>query len=65
MSTRDPVEFEPPGPNLTGLMSNDIDMTTGQPYPDYLQRRRQRAEADGSPEPKLCGILKHDCHPDD
>jgi hypothetical protein len=60
--TREPVELEPPVPKLRGLTTNDVDMTTGQPYPDYLERRRLRAEA--KDEPVLAGTVKHDVRPD-
>jgi hypothetical protein len=63
-STRDPIELAPPGPRLTHLTTDDLDKTTGQLYPDFLERRRQRAEGQRNPEPVLAGTLKHDCHPD-
>jgi hypothetical protein len=53
--TRDPVTLEPSGPRRTGLTTNDIDPKTGQPYADYLERRRARSAA--SSEPKLCGVI--------
>lgn len=61
-STRDSVELEPPGQRLTGLTTDDVDMTTGKPYPDYLERRRQRAAA--KPEDALIGVVRHDVRPD-
>jgi hypothetical protein len=61
-ATRGPIEFAPPGPKLTGLTTNDIDMDTGKPYPDYLERRRQRSAA--KPEDQLAGLVGHDVRPD-
>jgi len=40
--TRDPVKLEPPGDKLEILTSNDIDPSTGKPYPDYLERRAKK-----------------------
>ena len=41
---RDPVELEPPGPELTGLSTDDVDPETGKRYPDYFARRKAREE---------------------
>ena len=63
-STREKVEFMPPGTKLTGFTLQDVDPATGKFFVDYLERRAAR-EAAAKPEDKLAGVLKHDCHPDD
>ena len=46
ISTRRAVEFEPPGPRLQILLTDDIDPGTGKLYPDFQERRKRRREAD-------------------
>ena len=44
ISTRDEVRLEPPGLDVTGITTDDIDSATGRVFPDYLERRRRREE---------------------
>jgi hypothetical protein len=67
-STRDPVVLVRAGQRLRGGVTHqDVDPATGKFYPDYLERRRSRDEAEAAKRaaPVLAGTLKHDCHPDD
>jgi hypothetical protein len=60
---RDGILFEPTIP-LNGFCTDDIDKETGRLYPDFLERRKARREAEANPEPRLCGVYEN-CHPDD
>jgi hypothetical protein len=42
LATRQPIEFEPPGPKIEILTTNDINPDTGRLYPDYKERRALR-----------------------
>jgi arginase family enzyme len=48
-STSDPVVFEPQGPKLRMILVDDIDPETGRVFPDYLERREARRQAEERP----------------
>jgi hypothetical protein len=64
-ATRTPIEFGPPGPKFTIIMSSDIDPKTGKLYKNFQERRRklreQRERAKGE---ILAGCPSHDVRPD-
>jgi len=65
MLTRDPVELEPPGPELRILLTDDIDPRTGKAYPDYMERRKRRREEEEAGKRDRCfGTVDHDVYPD-
>jgi len=45
LALREPIKFEPPGPKLKILLTDDINPKTGKAYPDYLERRERRRKA--------------------